>query len=266
MQRKENSLPFFITFFVLSLFLIFLGESGFFSSFSSFFNRGIGPVRNVTFGILTFGNLKNKTIESLSLENQNLRNQLVDKNNLINENKALKDQFANTNLKSHNLLPAKVVGAPGFVPGVSLPQFLIIDKGLRDNLKTGSTVIVGNYLVGEIISLSMDFSKVELVVNRNSSFAVKIQDPNSSSQVVGVIKGQGNKELILDNVLLTQTIRKDELVLTKGEMGENGNGYPPDLVVGKIVSIDKKPSSLFQKADVLSFINFINLETVFIIK
>lgn len=266
MQRKENSLPFFITFFVLSLLLIFLGETGLLGGFSSFINRSISPVRSATFGVLTLSNLKNKTIENLTQENQSLRKQLVDKQNLIRENKALKDQFATSGLNSPNLLPAKVVGAPGLIPGISLPQYLIIDKGSRDGLKIGSTIVVGNYLVGKVKSLTSDNSKVELVVNKSSSFTAKVQDPSASSEITGVIKGQGSSELILDNVLLTQTLKKDELVLTKGETGENGSGYPPDLIVGKIISIDKKPSSLFQKANIESFVNFVNLETVFVVR
>lgn len=258
MQRKENSLPFFITFFVLSILLILLGESGFLSNFSSFINKSVSPVRSATFGILSLSSLKNKTIENLDLENQSLRKQLVDRQNLVSENKALKDQFAISSSNSQSLLPAKVIGTPGFIPGVSLPQFLIIDKGSKDALRIGSTIVVGNYLVGRVISLTSNNSKIELVTNKNSSFTAKIV--SSSSEVVGVVKGQGNSELVLDNVLLTQTLKKDELVLTKGD------SYPPDLIIGKIISIDKKPSSLFQKASVKSFVNFVSLEIVFVMR
>jgi cell shape-determining protein MreC len=53
--------------------------------------------------------------------------------------------------------------------------------------------------------------------------------------------------------------------LTNGDITLSGSGFPPDLVVGKITSVEKKPSSLFQKAEVESFINFSKITAVFVI-
>jgi cell shape-determining protein MreC len=55
------------------------------------------------------------------------------------------------------------------------------------------------------------------------------------------------------------------LVLTNGDVGLNGSGFPPDLIVGKITSIEKKPSALFQKAEVESFLDFSKITAVFVI-
>ncbi|MEK9176302.1 MAG: rod shape-determining protein MreC [Patescibacteria group bacterium] len=263
-MRRKNFLPFFIVFFVLNLLLIFFGTTGLSGSFSSFINKSADPVRNKIFNILTLNNLRNRAINELNSENQNLRKQLLDRQNLINENKALKDQFANTSLTSADLVPAKIVGAPGFIPGVNQPEYLIIDKGLNDNVAEGSTIIIGSYLVGKVVKIEPDFSKVELVNNSNSSFTAKILE--NSSEISGIIKGQGSQGLIMDNVLLSENLKKDQIVLTKGGKDEKGNGYPPDLIVGKVVSVEKHSSDLFQKAAVKSFVNFINLTTVFIIR
>lgn len=261
MPRKENSLPFFLVFFTLSILLILLGTSGLLSGLTSFTNKSLEPVRNATFNLLTLSGFTNKTVEGLTAENQILHSQLADLENLITENKALKDQFAASGSNSISLLPAKVISAPGFIPGESEPSYLVIDKGSADGIRTGSAVVLRNNLVGTVISLQDNAAKVQLETNRSSSFTAKVLFDNK--EVDGVAKGQGDS-VFLDNVLLSQNLKDGELVLTKGDK-IGTSGYPPDLVVGKIVSIEKKPSDLFQKAQVQSFINFKDLSTVFVL-
>lgn len=261
MQKRNSFIPFFLVFFSLSLVLIFLGKFGILDPITSLINRGATPIKSSTLNI--FG-LQNKNISALNSENARLKKELSDRQNLILENKALKDQFAKSGSENLDLLPARVVGYPGFIPGVSMPEYLVLDKGLNSGVKKGSTVIIENYLIGKVIDAKPDFSKVELLNNKNSSFTAKVASQDGA-EATGVIKGQ-NEEMNFENVLLTLTIKKDDFVLTKGDKDENGVGYPPDLIVGKITTVEKKSSDLFQKAKVKSFVDFTNLKTVFILR
>ena len=81
----------------------------------------------------------------------------------------------------------------------------------------------------------------------------------------GLIKGQGNGQIVLDNVLLSEKIENGDLVVTGGTKDIEGIGLPPDLVIGKIYALQKNPSALFQKAEVKSFIDSVQLSTLFII-
>lgn len=265
MQNRQNFLPFFLVFFTLSIFIIVIGRIGVLNGVSSIFNKSVTPLRNTSVNILSLKSLQNKKINGLISENQRLNKELEDKKNILLENKALKDQFASSGSNSVTFLPAKVVGAPGFIPGVSLPEYLVIDKGSIDGVKIGSTIIVGNYLVGKVIILANNFSKIELVINNNSSFTAKIV-PQDGREISGIIKGKGSDEMILNNVLLSEPLKKDSVVLTKGDRDEKGEGFPPDLIVGKIISIEKKSTDLFQKAEVRSYVNFASLETVFVMR
>lgn len=261
MPRKVNSLPYFLVFFALSILLILLGTTGLLNGLTGLINRGAEPVRNATFNILTLPAFRNKTIDALTSENQILRSQLSKSQSLTADDKALRDQFAQTKINPLSLLPAKVVGFPSFIPGETDPTFLVLDKGLSDGVKVGSAVILNDDLVGKVILAESSYSKVALVTSQDT-FSAKT---GKSGEILGVAKGQGSS-ILLDNVLLSQNLIKGDLVLTKGDLNENGQGYPPDLVVGKIVSIEKKPSDLFQKAEVQSFVNFKNLSTVFILR
>jgi rod shape-determining protein MreC len=261
MQRRNSFVPFFLVFFSLSLVLILIGRFGILDGFTSILNKGTGPIKTSTLNIFGY---QNKVIKAVSIENAKLKKEVSDRQTLILENKALKDQFAKSGSQSMDLLPARVIGFPGFVPGVSNPEYLIIDKGTNDGVKKGSAIIIENYLVGKVIIVTNDFSKVELLNNKRSSFTAKVTSMDGA-EATGVIKGQTD-EMNFENVLLTLSIKKEDLVLTKGDKNEKGEGYPPDLVIGKIVSVEKKSSDLFQKAKVVSFVDFKNLRTVFVLR
>lgn len=262
MQKRVSFLPFFLVFFTLSVLTIIVGRLGILDGLSSVFNNSSNSVRSASVDILGLKGAQNKEIKKIIGENLKLQKELSDKKNLLSENKALRDQFNSSSSNSQSLTPAKVVGFPGFIPGISLPEYLILDKGKSDEIREGDSVVVGNYLVGKIVKTTDRNSKVELVVNKNSSFTAKVKDADIS----GVMTGKGNGEMVLDNVLLTQNLKKDSQILTKGNKNEKGEGYPPDIVVGKIISIEKKSSNLFQRAKVQSPVDFKNLEYVFVLK
>lgn len=115
--------------------------------------------------------------------------------------------------------------------------------------------------MGKITNITSNYSRVKIALNLDS-FTGKIA---GDKEILGVVRGKGNV-LVFDNVLLSEKLAKDQVVLTKGDMDEKGVGIPADLMVGKIISIEKKSSDLFQRAEVKSQIDFKNLSIVFVIK
>lgn len=201
-----------------------------------------------------------KEIERLKRENLELVSKLVDQKKLEEENAALLSQFQTQDVRVDNLLPARIVGAPGFIPGVTTPPNLIVDKGEKDNVKVGQSVVFKNNLIGKVIKVSYYLSKVELVTN--TSFAFPIETENGAS---GIVRGRGEDKMTLDNVLPSENLKIGDLVLTKGDMNIEGIGIPRNLIVGKIQSIEKVPTAIFQKAEVKSLIDFNKLLIVFIL-
>ena len=106
-------------------------------------------------------------------------------------------------------------------------------------------------------------SQVDLLTKKGVSFTVTTVSA-SSTPAFGVIKGKGNGEMVLDNVLLSESLSIHDTVLTKGDIDSNGVGLTSGIVVGEITSIDKKPSSLFQTGQVKSPLDFSQLSFVFI--
>lgn len=258
MKREEGFLPVFLVIFFLCILILALSLSGKLK-FLSFLEKPAIAVQSFSYNLfqkLPFisEDAKIKRLEDANLE---LLSRIADYEKLKKENSALLDQFQTAYPQSIQLLEAQIIGAPDFIPGVSTPNVLILDKGTKDNIRVGSAVVVKDNLVGVISQISTNLAKVNLVNNPSLSLTAKTQNG-----AIGVIKNEGS--LVLDNILLSENVRTGELVLTKGDINSNGVGIPTDLVVGKIISVEKHPSNLFQKAKVESFINFVNLTSVFV--
>lgn len=263
MKRRKNFFPVFFIFFFFS-FLVFVGsKTGVLAPIQAPLEKIISPVRDVTFSFFTnlTGVGSNNQVEDLKNENRDLRSRLVRQDILEKDISAFKDQFETANPAPGNLIPAKVVGMVGFVPGISKPESLILDKGTGANIKIGQAVVFKDNAVGKVVDVSLNLSRVDLVTNNSSSFIVRTKD----SGAIGVANGQGNGEIILDNVILSDNLKISDLVVTSGSIDISGLGYPPNLIVGKIVSVDKKPSALFQKGSLKSSLDFSRLSTVFVI-
>lgn len=261
MQRRENLLPVFLFVFILSAGILGLSLMG--------KTRGIeGFLQRISYSIgggisNTFQNLplisQNQNIRKLQEENMLLASKIIDRQKLERENQALLDQFQTAKPKSYILLPAKVLGMLNFIPNISNPSSLILDKGEADGVKVGYAVVFKNNLVGKVTKVTFYLSKVDVINNSSSSFTARTE-----KGALGLVKGLGDL-MVLDNVLMSDTLSKDDLVVTMPNQDIEGLGEPSNLVVGKIISIDRNPSAVFQRAEVESLLDFPSLSMVFVV-
>ncbi|MDP2649477.1 MAG: rod shape-determining protein MreC [bacterium] len=261
MQKKGSFIGIFLALFVISLVLLNSSKSSFIIKATSFIENITKPVQTVTQNIFKIPNSVSNDRRQLKNENLSLTKKLINQEELIKENKALKDQFEIALPFSPKLLPAKVIGSPGFIPGISQPETFLLDQGEESGVRINQAVIFKDNLIGKISKISNRLSGVELITNKKSSFSAKTLKTNA----LGVVKGQGNLEMVLDNVLLSDVLETGDIVITKGDLDTNSLGLPGGLAVGKILSIEKKPSALFQIAKIGNPLDFSKIDTVFII-
>lgn len=196
----------------------------------------------------------NQTASQLQQENNQLRLQLEQMQEIQRNNQALDDQFKTTTPAPQSLLPANVVGLQ--------QNTLFIDRGEKDGVHLGDIVVVKNNLIGTISKITSHISLVKLLTDPTTSFTADTIK-TSADGIVGSIDGEN---VILGNVVLSQKLEINDIVVTKGSLNLQGQGYPPNLVVGKIVSVDKQASSLFQAAKIQSLVNISQLQMVFVIE
>lgn len=262
MRKKERLIFTFFIFLSLSIIILVLSLFGKLLWPQSFLEKNVSFLPKTFFGFfqgLPFVS-ESSLVKKLKDENLILASSLVDQERLKKENAALFSQFQTKDLQTLSLLPAQIVGAPGFIPGITTPASFILDKGTKDNVNVGDSVVVKNNLVGKISKVSSYLAKVDIITNPSVAFTAK-----TINGTIGVVKGGGGDKITLDNVLPSQNLKKNELVLTNGDVNIDGIGIPGDLIVGKIQSIEKVPTALFQRAEIKSLINFTKLSTVFII-
>ncbi|OGH21256.1 MAG: hypothetical protein A2958_02035 [Candidatus Levybacteria bacterium RIFCSPLOWO2_01_FULL_38_13] len=264
MKKKSNFIPVFIILLILSFIVFSFSKSGFLEGSFSITEKIFSPLRTLSFAPFGFFSKisRDSELQKLSEENKDLIKRLVEHERLKKDNLALRDQFQTISPKSTSLIPAKIVGAPSFIPGIFDPVSFIIDKGTKDGVGEGFAVIYKDNIVGKVIQASFYFSKVDLVTKRSLSLTVR----DLGTSAMGVVKGEGGREMILDNVIQSDEIRQGDIIVSKGDLSLDGRGYPPDLVVGKVISLEKNPSELFKKGKVLSLLDFSSLEMVFVVR
>lgn len=252
-KRRLN--PFFILLILVTLIIILLFKLGVINFASTIVQNTLAPVQATVRGLFV------KDVDPKETEGFEYASKLVDQQKLIEDNAALRNQFETTTVRSQTLLPAKIIGSPSFIPGLSIPETLILGVGRVDGVREGQAVVYKDNLVGIIEKSNENFSKVLLVNSPDFSLTVKTLKENAS----GVIKGSGGGQLILENVLLSQKLTENDLVVTRGSVNERGEGVLPDLIIGKITSVNKNASDLFQNAKVEPLVDSGTLATVFVI-
>lgn len=254
-KKRWGSLLGFIVFCVFLLVLFKIGNAaGFLEPAGLFFQQKLA---NLATGILNFP--KGAKEQKLLVANARLEADLAAKKALEKENSVLKKQFKYSTPHPKNLLPADVVSVRSFLPGVSIPRELILDKGTKDGVKKGAGVIAANNLVGIIKEASPYLSVVLLVTEEGFSQSVRTVGTNA----LGIGRGVGGG-IVLDTVVLTDKLTKGDLVVTGASLTGNTLLVPANLVLGQIVSVNKQQSALFQSAEVKSLLDLSHLTTVFI--
>ena len=107
----------------LSVLLLIFSYFGFLNGVYSFFQKGFLGIEGFSYRIFQGLPIVSESARVKKLEQENLllRSQISAIDRLKKENQALLDQFQTQELKTALLLPTHILGAPGFVPGISLP-------------------------------------------------------------------------------------------------------------------------------------------------
>jgi rod shape-determining protein MreC len=139
----------------------------------------------------------------------------------------------------------------------SLLRTITINRGARDGLREGMPVVTGQGLVGRILEVSANASRVLLVTSRDSAVSARLQ----SNRVEGSLQGQTGGNLRMTMIPLDAEVLVGDLVLTSGL----GGNFPPDIPIGVVVSVQQFEFELFQEAEVASLNNYDALEFVLVI-
>lgn len=135
---------------------------------------------------------------------------------------------------------------------------LIIDKGSDDGVFVGMPVEAPRGLVGRIYRTTPQTAQVLLLIDNISGVSARL----STSRALGVAEGGGRGGTIsLNWVDLEAQIETGDVVLTSGLNGT----FPQDLVIGRVIDVQRSEAELFQSALIQTAVDFDTLEAVFVI-
>jgi len=217
-----------------------------------FYQMGEG-ISNFFSSISEIGTLR-ATNEKLQKEVEKLRKENIKLQELMNENKRLKEAL---NFKTENVeLNLKLATITGKNPGNWFKTFTI-DKGKNEGVKPGMAVLdeKGN-MVGQITEVGDNWAKVLAIIDRNSSVsAVAVRTRDN-----GVVRGDSNGGLIMIYLPLDAELIEGDVVTTSGM-----SRFPKGLIIGKVSKVTRDPGSLLKQAVIKPAADFERLEYVFVV-
>jgi rod shape-determining protein MreC len=197
---------------------------------------------------------------SVAKENEELKLALrkaIEKNNECIETELSNQRFRTflnfQKTMTNDIIAAQVIGkdpSPWF-------KSLIVDKGFADGVKKGLPVIIPEGAAGQIIEVTKHYSKVLLLIDRNSAIDALAQ----RTRARGIIRGSSDGRFFFQFVLRNNEIQEGDTVISSGLDGV----FPKGLRVGQVQSITQKNSSIFQEVLVIPFVDFEKLEEVMIV-
>ena len=136
---------------------------------------------------------------------------------------------------------------------------VIIDKGQKDNISTDMPVVTSSGIVGRIVSVSRNYAKVLLLIDKNSSVDALLQRTRER----GVIKGSGRNNPCSFNYLeTTADVMIGDRIVTSGLEGL----FPKGISIAYVTDINPNiQGSLFKEIYVQPTVNFSKLEEVLVI-
>ena len=119
-------------------------------------------------------------------------------------------------------------------------------------------VVVAEGVVGRIHTLTGHAAEVLLVIDRNSSVAVRVE----RTRVRANVRGQGTPDLCrLDYALRADDIIEGDLLITSGTDAV----FPPGLPVGRATRLQRAAHGLFQEGAVIPVVDPTRLEEVLVV-
>lgn len=202
----------------------------------------------------SIGTLKQEN-ERLFGENIRLRAENASLAFLRGENEALRGAVGLKVRERFDLLPAEVIGFGGEGQG----GLVVIDHGSTEGVREGMLAVVGESVLVGVVDEVFPFSaKIVLLTNSKSAFGgVTIENGTK-----GIVNGERGLGLLFDLVLEKDALHQGDRIVTSGV----GGGAPRGLLIGTAEDVHESSDRLFQRASIVSPIDFNSLRFVYLIK
>ena len=220
------------------------------------FQKFINKTINITEGLWL------KYFGLINIHNENMRmkrdlDSLKRENYLYQEalstNQRLQQLLQFKNTTDQPVIAAQVIG----MDPTGWFQSVIIDKGKNAGIKLNMPVVNADGVVGKLVAVSYNYSKVLLIIDQNSAVDCIIQRSRDN----GIVKGLSSKVCTLDYVLKASDVHVGDIVVTSGL----GGIFPKGIPVGEVIDVKDPAGELFKDVKIRPVVDFSKLEELLVI-
>lgn len=203
---------------------------------------------------------------------------LQDLNRILKENDELKkenfrlkidhsyiEELQNENRRIKEILDIKteekkdfIVANISFKDPLSVYDEFIINKGFKNGIKEGQTVVNRDILVGKVIKVYDNRAIVELISKNGKYTSVVV----GNEKHLALLKGQDSNKLSIENIETDANILVGDKVYTSG-IGEQ---YPKNYYIGQVSKVETKKENLFKKIELVLPFNIFELNEIIVLK
>jgi len=197
--------------------------------------------------------LRQRNIE-LEADVARLQTQIIELQQQVTQTEILSAlvDFARTN-PENTYKAAAVIGRD---PNPFL-RYVIINVGSNEGIVRGMPVVTQKGLVGRVDAVVSGAARVQLITDQISAVNIILKNSKTEAILTGSITGSLSLGMISHDVI----IEPNDVVLTSGLGGD----YPPNILIGQVVSISNPEDELFQSASIQPIVDFSHVEYVLVI-
>ncbi|MHB0876672.1 MAG: rod shape-determining protein MreC [Anaerolineae bacterium] len=265
-MRKRDLLP--VALLLVAVVLLLVDRSSRLPSPKSWLSRtassvqmGVNrAVRNLSNAGVFFENLEDLRAENeaLAARLEELTVQSAALQEVIAENEVLRRELGFVRSEGiWGLRGAEVRGRVAAQEPGSLIHSVIIDVGSDTGLLPDMPVVTGRGLVGRVTAVEDGYSDVMLVTDSRSAVAAVVQ----RTRAAGLVKGQIDGTLIMENISRDADVQVGDIVLTSGL----GGVFPRGIVIGQVSEVIRTDTAMFQQAVITPSADLANLEVVLVV-
>lgn len=206
------------------------------------------------------GSIQSK--EALRRENMQLKTQLIhaqaklqQQDYILAQNARLQGILSTTRPEQFDLNLAQVIGTDTNL----LRQIVVLNKGGQDGVQVGQTVIDEKGILGQIINVYPNTSRLLLITDEQQSVAVTVKRTGQRA----IVTGEGiPTSLRLNYVFKTSDVRVGDELVSSGLGGRIPAGYR----VGRIAHVEDTQADNFRSIEVTPAANFIDNAYVLVLQ
>ena len=134
---------------------------------------------------------------------------------------------------------------------------LVVDRGSADGLSEGMPVVAAGGVVGRLVKVAPQSSRVLLLTDHASAIAALVQ----RSRARGVVRGAGGGRCSLEFTVRDEDVKVGDTVISSGI----GGVFPKGLPIGEVTMVKKGEYGVFQTIEVRPTVNLGKLEEMLVL-